>query len=91
MNSRELVTVEYMDDAKISWRFSLDTLQHSMRIMSYDSGTVYHFQYQQVGDAYSLWGTLNNDSIKIAMKKVPHDIPLVSRGFHWINEYPFNR
>ena len=91
VNSAELVTVEYMDDAKISWRFSLDTLEHSMRIMSYDSGTVYRFQYQREGDAYSLRGTLNNDSIKIGMRKVPYDIPLISRGFHWINEYPFNR
>ena len=91
VNSTELVTVEYMDNAKISWRFSLDTLQHSMRIMSYDSATVYRFQYQRDGDVYSLRGTLNNDSIKIGMRKVPYDIPLVSRGFHWINEYPFNR
>ena len=86
----DLISIEYMDNAKIYWRFSPDTLKHNMRIMSYDSGTVYSFHYQKEGNTYFLRGTLYSDSIRITMKKVSNDFPLISRGFHWINEYPFN-
>lgn len=91
MIRNDMISVEYMDNAKIYWRFVADTVQRSMKIMSLDSGTVYHFRYKKDKDMYFLRGTLYSDSIKITMKKTGSDFALTSRGFHWINEYPFNR
>ena len=91
MIRNDMISVEYMDNAKIYWRFVPDTLQRTMKIMSLDSGTVYHFRYKKDKDRYFLRGTLYSDSIKITMKKTSSDFALTSRGFHWINEYPFNR
>ncbi len=37
-------------------------------------------------------GTLDGRKIKARMRRVEtSDFLLISRGFHWINEYPFNR
>jgi hypothetical protein len=39
-----------------------------------------------------LIGKLNDDSVLIRMKKYDlNNFRLVSRGFHWVNEYPLNR
>lgn len=65
-----------------------DTTWNYIKIMSYDSGTVYHFRYEKERNTYFLRGTLYSDTIRITMKKVSNDFPLVDRGFHWINEYP---
>jgi hypothetical protein len=39
-----------------------------------------------------LTGTVDNDPLEIRMRrKDPSEFLLVNRGFHWINELPFNR
>lgn len=91
MIRNDMISVEYMDNAKIYWRFVADTVQRSMKIMSLDSGTVYDFRYKKDKDMYFLRGTLYSDSVKITMKRTSSDFALTSRGFHWINEYPFNQ
>ena len=43
-------------------------------------------------DALVISGKLDDDSVIIKMKKYDlKNFRLVSRGFHWINEYPLNR
>lgn len=36
-------------------------------------------------------GLIGNDSLLVKMNKLPDNYPLLRRGFHWINEYPYNR
>jgi len=51
------------------------------------------FSYQQAGPGrFALEGTLDGQKIraKLHRAKIPK-FQLVDRGFHWINEYPFNR
>lgn len=85
-------SLQYMDGATIRWNFAADTVAHTMSLASPDSGTVYHFQYTIASDnLYRLKGKLNEDSIHIAMHKNSDGFLLMSRGFHWINEYPDNR
>lgn len=39
-----------------------------------------------------LEGKLGSDDLKVRLKSVdPSKFLLLSRGFHWINEFPFNR
>jgi uncharacterized membrane protein YphA (DoxX/SURF4 family) len=43
-------------------------------------------------DHLVLTGTVDNDPLEIRMRrKDPSEFLLVNRGFHWINELPFNR
>ncbi len=84
--------LQYMDGATLRWNFATDTVARTMVLTSPDSGTVYHFQYVIGNDnLYSLKGKLSEDSIQIAMRKNPDEFPLITRGFHWINEYPYGR
>lgn len=50
------------------------------------------FTYQLQGDTLMLEGNMQSDSIRMTfIRKQMKDYPLVKRGFHWINEYPYNR
>ncbi|HEY5746569.1 MAG TPA: DoxX family protein, partial [Chryseolinea sp.] len=85
-------SLQYMDGARIGWKFTSDTVARTMSLISPDSGTVYHFRYAITSDnLYRLKGKLNEDSIQIAMRKNPDEFILITRGFHWINEYPYSR
>jgi hypothetical protein len=89
VNQAGYASLEYMDNAKIHYMFSADTLKHAMNFLNQDSSKVYEFNYVNEGDLYKLRGKAYGDSIFVTMKK--NDILLVSRGFHWINESPYNR
>jgi len=54
---------------------------------------MYVFNYSQ-SDSETLFlkGKIKNDSIRVAMKKMkPRNFLLTTRGFHWVNEVPFNK
>lgn len=47
---------------------------------------------QPTPEILTLNGYFKNDSISVHLKRVDiNSFRLVNRGFHWINEYPFNR
>jgi len=52
-----------------------------------------HFAFQQpASDRLILDGAMNQHAIRMELRRVDHTtFLLVSRGFHWIQEYPFNR
>ena len=90
--ARETVSIEYMDHAQITSYLLCDTINHQVKFVSGDSTTQYNFKYARDGDRMSLKGTAYKDSIRLFMRKVDNDLPpLLSRGFHWINETPYNR
>lgn len=84
-----------MDDARD--RFLVEVNEQAGNIIFKDRME----QNKKVGDmtfvrpddrTLELKGTLKEDSLVVRLKKL--DAPpflLTSRGFHWINEYPFNR
>jgi hypothetical protein len=53
----------------------------------------YRFNYRfPKKDSLILVGALKKDSLEIRLKLYDwQNFLLVHRGFHWINEYPFNR
>jgi hypothetical protein len=43
-------------------------------------------------DQLVMQGTLGPDALVVRMRKIDTSkFPLLSRGFHWITEFPFNR
>jgi uncharacterized membrane protein YphA (DoxX/SURF4 family) len=68
--------------------------ERSITISSYrgpHSGGVLRF-IQMPPNGLRLWGHLGGRQIVAALQRVDQSkFPLLRRGFHWINEYPFNR
>jgi hypothetical protein len=47
---------------------------------------------QSETDQMKIAGSFENHAIRANLRRIPEsDFQLMSRGFHWINEYPFNR
>ncbi len=79
-----------------------DSLQYlSVEISSSDSTMVFprpgtvikdtlHYSQPDI-NTITLKGVMFNDTLDIQMKKYDRNYLLVNRGFHWINEYPYNR
>ena len=87
--------IKLMNDKKQYLKMNIDTTKQTFRLYnqkasSKKSGT---FQYTKVGiDSLSIKGVWQMDTLDILMKyKNPADMPLLSRGFHWISENPYNR
>jgi len=86
------IRVESMDGAVINWHFLGNTGYRRMVIHSPDLSTYGNFTFHSDSTRISIEGTLINDSLKIiARKKSGGGYLLVNRGFHWVNEYPFNQ
>jgi hypothetical protein len=50
------------------------------------------FTYQREGDQLTFDGDMEQHKLHLKLHRVDHTkFLLVSRGFHWIQEYPFNR
>lgn len=87
------VQIKLMND-KIQWySFSVDTVQHRVSLNSYvDTLRKSILSYKIDGSWLTLTGGLFDDSVYIRLNKYDaQSFNLMNRGFHWINEYPFNR
>ncbi len=83
-----------MNDTLKRFAFKPDTLTKKIGMFSYkDTRKKSYFTYSFPGkNLFLMTGKWNNDSVSIEMEK--YDIGsfcLVYRGFHWINESPYNR
>jgi hypothetical protein len=90
---KDWATVDYMDEVKVYWRFSADTMSRTVNIYSMDSVSHYKFNYTDDGFGnYALIGGDSTSNIYFKLKrKLPQDYLLMNRGFNWVNEQPFNR
>ena len=87
------LVVRMMDDSMLRFQLERDSVSRLLTIWP-DTGDVrYPLSYYWVDPAHLvLRGTLRADSIQVHMRKIPlSDFPLMNRGFHWINEFPYNR
>jgi hypothetical protein len=86
--------IRMMNDSTRGYAFNTDTTAKKIEMFSYEDTTkksnfIYSFPEENV---LLLIGRLNTDSVVIKMKKYDlNNFRLVNRGFHWVNEYPFNR
>lgn len=81
--------VKLMNDSIQPYNFQVDTLLKTATVFSNKdtlNKVVLHYK------ADSVYLTLTNDSIYYRFRKYDHTkFRLVSRGFRWVNEFPFNR
>jgi len=83
-----------MNDSSKRYNFVLDTAKHTIVMNTYaDTVNKAYYTYSQPKkDVLLLKGKFKNDSLSISLKKYDlNNFLLLRRGFHWVNEYPFNR
>lgn len=95
-------TVKLMNDSLRYYALSVDTLRKTATFSNPDS-TVRKsaLTYEETDDAYLIlkgqWNTTENykpqsETVYLRLRKIdPASFRLVSTGFRWINEYPYNR
>lgn len=85
--------VSGMNDQRSWYTFELDTLQNTVKMTSApDSLDILNLNYTKNDSILSFAGLWNKDSLQVKMRKYDTSkILLTNRGFHWINEYPYNR
>jgi hypothetical protein len=88
------LTVRAMNERSRIYRLQTDTVNHTLTLAAFPDTTrksQLHYERHD-GDDLLISGRLDNDSIHVRLKKFDDSSFLLkSRGFHWINEYPFNR
>ncbi|MER0440106.1 DoxX family protein [Emticicia sp. W12TSBA100-4] len=93
----DMIYVTNEDGLRKRVNFELDSTKHIIRMGDYAAPITdtarYTFSYVQTSaETFFLKGKIKNDSIRVAMKKMkPRNFLLTTRGFHWVNEVPFNK
>ncbi|HEX6890883.1 MAG TPA: hypothetical protein VF141_09320 [Chryseolinea sp.] len=86
------IELQSMDGATAGWHFLGNVGYQRIVIHSPDLSTSGNFTFRSDSTRIVLDGMLNSDTLKIvARKKSSNQFLLVERGFHWVNEYPFNK
>ena len=87
-----------MNDTLTAYSLRIDTTQRLLMIGDFrDSTKKWRLRYRPaVKDSLVLWGSRfrgkQADSVSMVMVRYPAErFWLTSRGFNWINEYPYNR
>jgi hypothetical protein len=93
VNSLTQTRVYHVNDSITRFQTQIDTTKQTM-ILS--MGEIeYKLTYLQKDSVnFRFIGLVQKDSVAITLRKVkfrPDDFRLMGRGFHWINETPFNR
>jgi uncharacterized membrane protein YphA (DoxX/SURF4 family) len=86
------ISVMRMDDRFIRYKAKTDTVKKQMILNTYkDTVNKYTLTYEQLGKDLKLKGVLQKDTVEIHLKHYPKEnFLLLNRGFHWINEWPYN-
>lgn len=87
------VAVRMMDDSPRGFASQYDAANSRLTLITQPGKQENVFQYSRPGpDRVVLEGTLQGEHLVVGLRRVdPQKFLLVNRGFHWINERPFNR
>ncbi|MES2514798.1 MAG: hypothetical protein V4580_11670 [Bacteroidota bacterium] len=87
-------TVKTLKDSEFYFELSVDTIKKTM-IVNLQNDTSHKFQlsYNEINDStLNLKGKLSTSIIDFTFRKINlNSFTLTNRGFHWINETPFNK
>ena len=88
--------IKLMNDTVRNYNFKIDTLKKEAVVYPvWDTLNKIYFTYTREQDYLILNGKAKNDSTNTVYMKLKRfdekSFRLMSRGFHWINEYPYNR
>jgi hypothetical protein len=94
ISGQDNARVYFMNDSTRNYAFKADTVAKKITLYTYaDTLHKYKLNYTQLKlDLLVINGRLKDDSITIRLHRYDEKkFRLTSRGFHWVNEYPFNR
>ncbi|HZF10398.1 MAG TPA: hypothetical protein VFE33_16535 [Thermoanaerobaculia bacterium] len=89
-----MASIQLMNDSRRRYTVAIDTKKRTLQLAKRDDPkTKYPFSYQQTGpETLLLQGTFEGQPVVARLHRMKESsYPLLNRGFHWINEYPFNR
>jgi hypothetical protein len=94
VNMPSIATIQRANGVAVRMLMAMDTTARTVSF--YDRGgqppQIPQFEYTEPeADVLRLDGTFEGDSASVVMRKTETGALLVERGFHWINEFPFNR
>lgn len=88
---KERAIATHYNDSMSGYKFRVDTLRKGITMTDSKKFNKY-FHYTQEGDYLIFERRLDDDTTHIVMRrKDEKDFLLTNRGFHWVNEYPYNR
>jgi len=81
------------NDSTKAFQGVVDTGKKTLTLRKTDRDNIYaYLHYNTQKDIAIFTGNIGRDTVRIETKtKKKEDYPLNKRGFHWVNEYPFNR
>ena len=87
------MSFQRMDNSFQAYAAAVDMNAKTVTLTNADKSTAAAFAIQQQdANRMVLDGTMNKQKIRFDLKLQPREsVPLVSRGFHWVQERPFNR
>ena len=89
-----MLAVQLMSDRRIRYMLNLDPSAKTMVLTKRDDPAwKVELTYQEPEPGViALEGTIDRQTIRAKLRRTDNpDFLLINRGFHWINEYPFNR
>lgn len=88
------MSIYLMNDSRRRFNLVLDPVKKTMALTKReDPKAKFDFTYQQSGPGLmTVAGTMDGERFQAKLRRADSkSFLLTSRGFHWINEYPFNR
>ncbi len=86
-DNNEIATIKFNNDSIAKYYTKIDTINNSIELYQEPEKMEYFFNYNII-ESDSLYF---NGTIKVLFVKNKISNELMSRGFHWINEYPYNK
>ncbi|MBS1511191.1 MAG: DoxX family protein [Bacteroidetes bacterium] len=89
----DYASVQLNNDSSRGYNFKVDSVNKKIIVYpNWDTLKKAQFTYTKDSFSLSMSGKMKNDSVYIRLKRFDENrFRLVNRGFHWVNEYPYNR
>jgi hypothetical protein len=90
----KMLAIQLMSDTRVRYTLDLNTDKKTLALSKRtDPAWKSSLTYEQPEPGLvALDGTLDGKKIRAKLRRTePGDFLLINRGFHWINEFPFNR
>jgi len=86
--------IQYVSDVRIRYRLKLDAARHELSLARREEPTKKYTLIYTQPEAGTLvvHGSIEGQNVNAVLHRIESPrFLLLDRGFHWINEYPFNR
>lgn len=80
-----------MDGTLDRCQAKVDEAKKTIEISSAQPKWAAKLTYARQGDSLTLEGMRNDKPVKLTLHRIDPPFLLKTRGFHWVNEFPFNR